>query len=60
MVAFDPFAYLDKIDDAVEVIEVDEEMLTVEVGGKVLGIDEGLFMGIIVGYILAELVREYW
>lgn len=60
MAIFDPFAYLDKVEDAEEVAIVDEEMITVEVGGKILGIDEGLFMGIIIGFVLSQFVGEYW
>lgn len=60
MAVFDPFAYLDKIADAEEVAIADEEMVTVEVGGKILGIDEGLFIGIIVGLIIAQAVGDIW
>ena len=60
MAIFDPFAYLDKVTDAEEVALVDEEMVTVEIGGKVLGIDEGLFMGIIIGFAIAQAVGEIW
>ena len=60
MATFDPFAYLDKVTDAEEITQVDEEMVTVEIGGKVLGIDEGLFMGIIIGFAIAQAVGEIW
>ena len=54
---FDPFAYLDE-EQTEEVTRVDVEMITVEVGGKILGIDEGMFIGIILGYILAQALGE--
>lgn len=60
MATLDPFAYLDKVLDAEEVALVDEDMVTVEVGGKVLGIDEGLLMGIIIGFAIAQAVGEIW
>lgn len=52
---FDPFAYLDETQTE-EVTRVDMEMITVEVGGKILGIDEGMFIGIILGLILAQAI----
>ena len=60
MVVLDPFAYLDAVDDAEKVTAVDIDMFTVEVGGKILGIDEGLFIGIIIGFALAHVVSEVW
>ena len=57
MAVFDPFAILDAA-NVEEVIAVDEEMFTVEVGSKVLGIDEGLFFGIILGFLIAHFIGD--
>jgi len=54
---FDPFAYYEssQID---EIAAVDEEMFTVAVGKKVFGIDEGMLIGIVIGYLFAQLLGE--
>ena len=46
---FDPFSVVDLEDRE----SIDEEMYTVPVGRKVFGIDEGLLVGLIIGWILA-------
>lgn len=47
---YDPFA----ITDIEERPTIEEEMVTIPIGGKVLGIDEGLFVGIVAGFIIAS------
>lgn len=51
---FDPFAYIDE-ESTEEVIQVDEEMFTVEVGGKIFGVDEGLLLGMVIGFIVTSI-----
>ena len=46
---FDPFSVVDLEERAT----IDEEMYTVPVGTKVFGIDEGLLVGLIIGWMLA-------
>lgn len=48
IMVFDPFSVVDTVER--ELIE--EEMLTVPLGPKVFGIDEGLLVGLIIGWIL--------
>ncbi|MCK4826986.1 hypothetical protein KA005_65235 [bacterium] len=47
----DPFEYIDIEKRSV----IEEEMFTIPVGEKVFGIDEGAFVGIIMGFIIASL-----
>lgn len=51
---FDPFAYY----EIVEAPTIDEEMIIVPMGEKVFGIDEGLFIGIILGFILCDMLGD--
>lgn len=46
---FDPFAAVELVDRE----SIDEEMYTVPIGSKVFGIDEGLLVGLIIGYLLS-------
>lgn len=47
----DPFEYIDMEKRSA----IEEGMFTIPVGDKVFGIDEGLFVGIILGFIIASL-----
>ena len=46
---FDPFRTVDLEERAT----IDEEMYTIPLGRSVLGIDEGLLVGLIIGWMLA-------
>lgn len=46
---FDPFSVVESEERAT----IDEEMFTVPLGPKVFGIDEGLLVGLIIGWMLA-------
>lgn len=46
---FDPFSVVDPVEREL----IDEDMLTVSLGPKIFGIDEGLLVGLIIGWFLA-------
>lgn len=52
---YDPFAYIDAEDSGYPA--ADEEMFMIPVGNKMFGIDEGLFMGLLIGFVLAQFMR---
>lgn len=49
IIVFDPFSVVDPVEREL----IDEDMLTVSLGPKIFGIDEGLLVGLIIGWFLA-------
>lgn len=59
MVLYDPFAIYDE-EQIEEIAIADEEMIMVDIPAtsKVFGIDEGLFIGIIIGCLLCDVLGD--